>query len=387
MKERQREICDPKRELFNKPYNFRYIDFDHLEVWTNNAFQSAYFYCTYLGFEPYCFRNSYTGEKDFNSFVVRNGDVVMKFISPNKPGNGNHSDFLSKHGDTVRSVGISVDKLGSALDYFKSNDVEISDMSLDSEIKTARIKMFDDFYHTLIERTGTDQFEEGFSPLQTEYDFNAMNRLIGAPKFKRIDHVGFPQSRGDMDKVVERYKKVMGFHHFWSVDDSVIASKYSTLSSTVVSDFDEKIKFPIFEPRPKEKKSQIEEFLEYNGGPGAQHIAIEVGDINHTVTNLRKRGVKFLTVPPSYYDIVFEKMKEFGIKINSDIDQIKENNILIDFDERGYLLQIFTAPVIDRPTLFFEFIERRNNEGFGEGNFQRLFLSIEREQAKRGNLI
>lgn len=319
--------------------------------------------------------------------MVRNGDVVIKFVSPSKPDNEKHANFVSKHGDTVRSVGLSIEGFDAAIEYFKSRDVEVLDVKTENGIRTAQIKIFEDFYHTLVEKEQTDGFERGYSSMEGEYDFNAMNRLIGAPKFKRIDHVGFPQARGDMDKVVDKYKETMGFHHFWSVDDNVIASKYSTLSSTVVSDFDEKIKFPIFEPRPKEKKSQIEEFLDYNGGPGVQHIAIEVDDITSTVENLRKRGVKFLTVPQTYYDIIFEKMKEFNVKIDSDIDKLKENHILIDFDEKGYLLQIFTAPVIDRPTLFFEFIERHNNQGFGEGNFQRLFLSIEIEQEKRGNLV
>lgn len=311
----------------------------------------------------------------------------MKFVSPNKPNNASHAAFITKHGDTVRSVAITVDNLEQALKYFKSTDIEIDEVDAAKGVKTARLKMFDDFYHTLVERDNVNNFENDYKPINPEYDFNALNRLLGTPKFKRIDHIGFPQVKGDMEKVVDKYKQLMGFHHFWSVDDSVIASQYSTLSSTVVSDFDERIKFPIFEPRPKQKKSQIEEFLDYNGGPGAQHIAIEVENIIDVVNNLRQRGVKFLTVPSTYYDIVIEKMKEFDMRINGDMDQIRKNNILIDFDEKGYLLQIFTAPVIDRPTLFFEFIERRNNQGFGEGNFQRLFLSIEKEQEKRGNLV
>ena len=364
-----------------------YKDFDHLEVWSNNAFQSAYFYCTYLGFEPHCFKNSYTGERDYNIFVVRNGDVAIKFMSPNKPDNEEHARFLSKHGDTVRSVALEVDNLDCALEYFKTTDIEVSNIRKSESIKTAQLKMFEDFYHTLVERPDKGTLEDGCKLIDQEYNFNAMNNILGIPRFKRIDHVGFPQAKGEMEPIVERYKQLMGFHHYWSVDDSVIASKYSTLSSTVVSDFDEKIKFPIFEAHSKVKKSQIEEFLDYNGGPGAQHIAIEVENVTQVVNNLRQRGVKFLSVPDSYYDIITEKLKEFDITIDADMEELKRNNILIDFDEKGYLLQIFTAPVIDRPTLFFEFIERRNNDGFGEGNFQRLFLSIEREQEKRGNLV
>ena len=318
---------------------------------------------------------------------MRNGDVILNFLSPNRPDNKTHGDFINKHGDNIKSVAIQVDDLDKAMKYLKTKNVDINEDKSEGELRCASYQVFGDCYHTLIQRNGEKTFKPDYKDVNLEYDLNAMNRLVGVPKFKRIDHVGFPQKQGDMDDVCDIYKKKMGFHHFWSVDDSVIASQYSTLSSTVVSDYHENIKFPIFEPRFKEKKSQIEEFLDYNGGPGAQHIAIEVEDICDVIQNLRKRGVKFLDLPQSYYDIVFEKLKEFNIEIKSDLDAIRENNILIDFDEKGYLLQIFTAPVLDRPTLFFEFIERKRNQGFGEGNFQRLFLAIEEEQRKRGNLV
>lgn len=171
------------------------------------------------------------------------------------------------------------------------------------------------------------------------------------------------------------------------MDDKVIYSETSTLKSTVITDFHENVKFPIFEPKKLKKKSQIQEFLENNGGPGTQHIALEVEDIIGVVEYLTQRGIQFLSFPESYYKIVEEKMREHQVHLKIDVDAVKKHKILIDFDEKGFLLQIFTKPILDRPTLFLEFIQRFNNRGFGEGNFQRLFLCIEEEQRRRGNLV
>ena len=190
-----------------------------------------------------------------------------------------------------------------------------------------------------------------------------------------------------MEPVVSHYEKILGFHRFWSVDDKMIHTEFSSLRSIVVTDYDENIKMPINEPAQGKRKSQIQEYVDYYHGSGAQHIALKTDEIILTVENMRKRGVEFLSIPEAYYDNLRKNLPDMTIKISEDIDILQKNKILIDYDDKGYLLQIFTKPVEDRPTLFFEVIQRRNHEGFGAGNFRSLFISIEEEQAKRGNLV
>lgn|SRR3990167_7431459 len=189
-----------------------------------------------------------------------------------------------------------------------------------------------------------------------------------------------------MKEIAEYYEKILGFHQFWSVDDSIIHTEYSSLRSIVVTDAHEKIKMPINEPANGKRKSQIQEFVDYFGDAGVQHIALNTKDIITAVTNLRARGLPFLYVPKTYYDNLRERLKVSNIKVEEDLDTLEKLNILVDFDDQGYLLQIFTKPVEDRPTLFYEVIQRHNHQGFGAGNFKSLFEAIEREQAARGNL-
>jgi 4-hydroxyphenylpyruvate dioxygenase len=189
-----------------------------------------------------------------------------------------------------------------------------------------------------------------------------------------------------MEPVAEWYEKYLDFHRFWSVDDSMVHTEYSALRSTVMTDFDEKVKMPINEPAPGKRKSQIQEYVDYYGGAGVQHIAMRCEDIITTVTTMKKRGVEFLTIPPAYYDNLEKGLAQSPINVAEDMKIIKELNILVDYDDKGYLLQIFTKPLQDRPTVFLEVIQRRNHQGFGAGNFKSLFEAMEIEQAKRGNL-
>jgi len=203
---------------------------------------------------------------------------------------------------------------------------------------------------------------------------------------KFVDHVVGNQPLGAMEPLTQWYEKILQFHRFWSVDDSVIHTEYSSLKSIVVTDYDETIKMPINEPAVGKRKSQIQEFVDYYGGPGVQHIAMNTSDIINAVRQLRARGVHFLNIPSTYYVALREKLAHAPIKVTEDLKILEELKILIDFDDKGYLLQLFTKPVEDRPTLFLEIIQRHNHQGFGVGNFKSLFEAIERDQAERGNL-
>jgi len=203
-----------------------------------------------------------------------------------------------------------------------------------------------------------------------------------------IDHVVGNQPDQGMESIAQWYEKVLGFHRFWSVDEKQILTEYSALRSVVMTDWDEKIKMPLNEPAEgkRKKKSQIQEYIDYHGEAGVQHIALNTSDILHAVANLQARGLDFLTIPKTYYVDVHERLKKSPLKVKEDLKRVEDLNILIDFDDQGYLLQIFTKPVQDRPTLFYEVIQRNNHEGFGAGNFKSLFEAIERDQADRGNL-
>lgn len=215
-----------------------------------------------------------------------------------------------------------------------------------------------------------------------------INLVIEKPKFNFIDHIVSNHALGDMEPTVNWFLKMLDFHIFWSVDDKIIHTEYSSLKSIVVADYDETIKMPQNEPAVGKKgKSQIQEYVDYYNGSGVQHIAINVDDIISTISNLRKRGLKFLEVPESYYTNLRKRLQTASITVKEDLDKIQELGILVDFDEKGYLLQLFTKNTQDKPTCFYEFIQRANNFGFGAGNFKSLFEAIEREQQLRGNLI
>ena len=368
---------------------FNFLGFDRLNIWSNNSTHTAHFFCSMLGFHLVDFANAYTGQKHINTFFLQNGNVRLRIDSPISAQCTQFTDFLAKHGDSIHSVASRIDDVDALASHLMrlNEKFEMTNETEDRFGAKKELKIhLGEMTHSFVERGGPAQPGHPHSEQEMNYAFmETNNKQFGDVTFGKIDHVGIPQHAGGMKPAVNRFYDLLGFYHFWSVDDKVIFSDKATLNSTVISSFDESVKFPIFEPVQKLVKSQIQEFIDYNGGPGVQHVAITVKDIIAVVKNLRSRGLTFLKANPSYYEIVEKKLKECGLQLKEDMAQLKELDILIDFDRQGYLLQIFTHPVMDRPTLFFEFIQRENHEGFGEGNFQRLFESIEMEQKKRGN--
>lgn len=248
----------------------------------------------------------------------------------------------------------------------------------------ASICTYGDTIHTFVERKNyRGLFLPGYAP-STFTD--PLESALPDTTLMRIDHIVGNQPDGEMVSVAEMYEKQLAFHRFWSVDDTQMHTEYSALRSIVMADYDEVVKMPINEPASGLKKSQIQEYVDYYGGAGAQHIAISVPDIIAAITALRARGVDFLSVPDTYYDNLRARLAHSKVKVTESIDVLQKLKILVDYDDKGYLLQIFTKPVEDRPTLFWEIIQRNNHSGFGAGNFKALFVSLEEEQARRGNL-
>jgi len=277
----------------------------------------------------------------------------------------------------------------SVFEFAKGNGAEI--ISEPNEISDengsvilATIKTYGDTVHTFVEcKNYKGVFLPGYKSVSDNDPLHNLSEPIG---LDFIDHVVGNQPDLEMKGAAGFYEKVLGFHQFWSVDDSIIHTEYSSLRSIVVTDLKEVIKMPINEPANGKKKSQIQEYVDYYGGAGVQHIALNTKDIIHSVSQLRARGLNFLYVPKTYYIALRERLAASKIKIEEDLDTLEKLNILIDFDDNGYLLQIFTKPVQDRPTLFYEVIQRHDHTGFGAGNFRSLFEAIEREQDLRGNL-
>jgi 4-hydroxyphenylpyruvate dioxygenase len=248
----------------------------------------------------------------------------------------------------------------------------------------ATVQTYGDTTHTFVQR---DKYNGTFLPGYKKHHLvEAFNKVLEPINLHVIDHCVGNQPDGEMEAAAFWYEKMLDFHRFWSVDDKMMHTEYSALRSIVVADFDEVVKMPINEPAPGKRKSQIQEYVDFYGGPGVQHIAIRTDDIVTTVGRMYERGCRFLTIPDSYYDNLRVKLAECGTKVKEDLDVIQKLKILCDYDEKGYLLQIFTKPMQDRPTFFVEIIQRENHQGFGAGNFKALFTAIEIEQAKRGNL-
>ena len=353
---------------------------DYIEFYVGNAKQSSLFYQHCFGFELIAYAGPETGIRDRASYVLRQEKIRLVLTSSLKPGN-DIANHVAKHGDGVKVLALWVDDARKSFEETISNGAEIAsvpkvDKDEFGEVVTASIKTYGDTIHTFVERKNyRGPFLPGYRPIKNSIDV----KPIG---LKYIDHCVGNVELGQMNRWVAFYEKVMGFRLLVTFDDKDISTEYSALMSKVVSNGNGYIKFPINEPAPGKKKSQIEEYLDFYGGPGVQHIAVATDDIIHTVSELRKRGVEFLYVPENYYDEAIERVG----KINEEVDELKKLNILVDRDEEGYLLQIFTKPVQDRPTVFFEIIERNGAKSFGKGNFKALFESIEREQELRGNL-
>lgn len=353
---------------------------DYVELYVGNAKQSSLFYQYAFGYELIAYAGPETGIRDRASYVLKQDKIRLVLTTPLKE---NHpiSDHIKKHGDGVKVLALWVDDAAqSFIETVKRGAIphEEPKVSKDEfgEVITASIKTYGETIHTFVERKNyRGVFLPGFKPRKSEYQA----KPIG---LKYIDHCVGNVGWGEMNKWVDFYENVMGFKLLITFDDKDISTEYSALMSKVVSNGNGFIKFPINEPAEGKKKSQIEEYLDFYNGPGVQHMAIATDDIIHTVSELRKRGVEFLEVPASYYDDLLDRVG----KIEEDLQPLKDLNVLVDRDEEGYLLQIFTKPVQDRPTLFYEIIQRKGAKSFGKGNFKALFEAIEREQELRGNL-
>lgn len=352
---------------------------DHIEFFVGNAKQSALFYQHCFGFELVAYAGPETGVRDKASYVLQQGKI--RFVVTTSLSDPSIADHVRRHGDGVKVLALWVDDAKESFEETVSKGAEIIEapkvLSDEfGEVVLSSIKTYGETVHTFVERKN---YKGVFMPGYKAVKNSVQVKPIG---LKYIDHCVGNVELGQMNKWVAFYEKVMGFQLLVTFDDKDISTEYSALMSKVVSNGNGYIKFPINEPAHGKKKSQIEEYLDFYGGPGVQHIAMATDDILFTVSELRQRGVEFLYVPESYYE---EASARVG-KIDQTISDLKKQNILVDRDEEGYLLQIFTKPVQDRPTLFFEIIERHGAKSFGKGNFKALFESIEREQDRRGNL-
>lgn len=357
---------------------------DHVRFWVGNARQSAYFYRNAFGFEVEAYAGLETGMKDEAAYVLRQGDITFVLASPLRPDHPENKR-LAMHGDGVTDIALEVDDVDTAYRIATERGaVGVTPPTyLEDEhgvYQFASIGIYGDTRHTFVNRDNyRGIFAPGFQPLEIER-YHSHRFLPGG--LKAIDHIVGNVELGAMNQWVGFYEKVMGFSQLVHFDEKDISTEYTALMSKVVSGGEGRIKFPLNEPADGRKKSQIEEFLEFYGGAGVQHIAMATDDIITTVRNLRENDVSFLRVPQTYYDVLPERVGA----IHEDFDVIAELGILVDRDDEGYLLQIFTKPVEDRPTIFFEIIQRQGAKSFGKGNFKALFEAIEREQELRGTL-
>lgn len=353
---------------------------DYVEFYVGNAKQAAHFYQTAFGFQPLAYAGLETGLKDRASYVLVQDKIRLVLTTP-LTGESEIAPHLVKHGDGVKVIALWVEDARSAFEETTKRgakpymEPQVSQDEFGEVVKSG-IHTYGDTVHIFVERKNySGVFLPGFQAWNPEYK--------PAPTgLKYIDHMVGNVGWGEMNQWAEFYNKVMGFANLITFDDKDISTAYTALMSKVMTNGNGRIKFPINEPAEGKKKSQIEEYIDFYSGPGCQHIAVATDDIIFTVSEMRKRGVDFLYVPGTYYDTVGERVGE----IKEDMERLKELGIMVDRDDEGYLLQIFTKPVEDRPTLFFEIIQRKGAQSFGKGNFQALFESIEAEQAKRGTL-
>jgi 4-hydroxyphenylpyruvate dioxygenase len=369
------------KKIFEQAQDFLPIlGTDYVELYVGNAKQAAHYYKTAFGFQDLAYAGLETGVRDRTSYVLQQGKIRLVLTTPLVQ-TGEIADHIKKHGDGVKVIALWVNNAYDAFEQTVKRGAKpflqpesISDAY--GEIRRSGIHTYGDTVHLFIERTnylglfmpGYERWESEYHPIPTG--------------LKYIDHMVGNVEMGGMNVWSKFYAEVMGFYNLITFDDKDISTEYTALMSKVMTNGNGYIKFPINEPAVGKKKSQVEEYLDFYNGPGCQHIAVATDDIIFTISEMRKRGVEFLYVPGSYYDTVGQRV---GI-IEEDLNELKKWGIMVDRDEEGYLLQIFTKPVEDRPTLFFEIIQRKGAKSFGKGNFQALFESIEAEQARRGTL-
>lgn len=353
---------------------------DHIEFYVGNAKQSALYYQMAFGFELIAYKGPETGCKDRASYVLKQDKIRMVLTTALDP-ESDIAKHVHLHGDGVKVLAIWVEDAYQSYKVAMERGAECAGAPQTltdefGEVKIASIKTYGDTIHTFVERKNyTGAFMPGYVAKKSEIENTSTGLLY-------VDHCVGNVELGLMNKWVEFYQRVMGFNLLITFDDNDISTEYTALMSKVVSNGNGYVKFPINEPAVGKKRSQVEEYIDFYKGGGVQHIAVATKNIIHTVAELRRRGVEFLRVPDTYYETVLDRVGH----INEDLEELKKLNILIDRDEEGYLLQIFTKPVQDRPTVFFEIIQRVGAKSFGKGNFQALFEAIEREQELRGTL-
>jgi 4-hydroxyphenylpyruvate dioxygenase len=353
---------------------------DYVELYVGNAKQAAHFYKTAFGFQSLAYAGPETGMKDKVSYVIRQHKLTFVLTTPLRINNP-IADHIYKHGDGVKVLALKVEDAASAwMETVKrgarSYMEPVTSKDESGEIVMSGIHTYGDTVHLFIERKNYNGvFMPGFREWKSNYNPTETGLLY-------VDHCVGNVGWNQMNPWVNFYEQVMGFKNILTFDDKDISTEYSALMSKVMSNGNGFVKFPINEPAEGKKKSQVEEYLDFYNGEGVQHVAIATNDIVHTVGELQKRGVEFLTIPASYYTDVLDRVG----KIDEDLAPLQELGILIDRDEEGYLLQIFSKPLEDRPTLFFEIIQRKGAKSFGKGNFKALFEALEREQDARGNL-
>ena len=410
-----------------------YKAYDYVHWYVGNAKQAAAYYMNQFGFERVAYRGLETGSRAVASHVVRNGHVTFVLTSPlrNLESVSSYSledqtllkdvhSHLERHGDAVkgeleyRVVGCLSHRLCHADVAFEVDNLhQLYDAAVAAGAKpisppttitdkfgsvyVATLQTYGETTHTLTQRNG---YRGAFLPgYRSENGLNPINSILPEVHLEEVDHCVGNQDWNEMEEICNYYEKALGFHRFWSVDDKDICTDYSALNSIVMASPNEIVKMPINEPAKGKKQSQIEEYVDFYGGAGVQHIALRTQDIISAIRHLRARGVEFIKVPPSYYETMRARLEASGMELNEDFDTLQSLDILIDFDEGGYLLQLFTKVrhpnsystdyqhLMDRPTVFIEIIQRNNFSGFGAGNFKSLFEAIEREQALRGNLV
>jgi len=353
---------------------------DYIELYVGNAKQSSIYYKNCLGFQTVAYSGLETGVKDRTSYVLQQGKIRVVLTTPMGP-HGDIAEHIKLHGDGVKVIALWVDDARKSFDEtIKRGARAYMEPTLEKdefgEVVRSGIHAYGDTVHVFVERKNYNGiFLPGY--VKQESTFNP--KEVG---LKYIDHMVANVGWDEMNIWSDFYKKTMGFANLITFDDKDISTKFTALMSKVMTNGNGRVKFPINEPAHGAKKSQIEEYLDFYKGPGCQHIAVATDNIIETVTEMTARGVEFLYVPGNYYDTVLDRCGE----IDENILKLKELGILVDRDEEGYLLQIFTKPIVDRPTMFFEIIQRKGAQSFGKGNFKALFESIEAEQAKRGTL-
>jgi 4-hydroxyphenylpyruvate dioxygenase len=353
---------------------------DYIEMYVGNAKQAMHYFAKGFGFQPVAYSGLETKNRNSTSYVLKQKGirlVLTATLSPDHP----VADFVKVHGDGVKDIALEVDDVESAYnEAVKRGAIPIQEPQTYTDehgtLKRAIVGTYGDTVHSLVER---DDYQGVFAPGYVPFTGNLKVEETG---LLGIDHIVGNVELNKMEEWVSYYENVFGFTQLIHFDDDDISTEYSALMSKVMQDGLGRIKFPINEPAEGKRKSQIQEYLDFYHGPGVQHIALTTPDIIKTVSMLRENGIEFLTVPPTYYQDLKNRVGD----IDEAVDELAKLHVLVDRDDEGYLLQIFTKPIVDRPTLFVEIIQRKGSRGFGAGNFKALFEAIEREQALRGNL-